>query len=634
MCGITGIISKSPSGHIGAMMQSIAHRGPDDEGTYEDDRVVFGHLRLAIQDLSPTGHQPMVSNDGRYILVMNGEIYNHREIRESLIPKYSFKSSGDTETVLYGFAEYGVALFAQLNGIFAMAIYDKEKEKVYLVRDQFGLKPLYYVMQDSEVIFASEIKALVKFPDFDKQLSNEALANYLYFLWSPGELTPFEACKKLPAGHFMEISTNETFQSEMFCYYELPFNGIYDQKTEEQWIDELDIHLTRAVERQLLSDVPLGFFLSGGLDSSLIVAIAKKLMPNQVIKCYTIDAKISSGVEGFADDLPYAKKVAAHLGVDLEIVNADIDILRDFDKMIYHLDEPQADAAPLNVMNICEKARKDGIIVLLGGTAGDDLFSGYRRHQAIVWYNKLRWIPQFVKKGIYSFSTLFLNKHPFFRRARKLFSLYSENSTDRQFASLYGWLNSGTVADLFQKKIDYDPITFLTNSLNNIPKENALLNKLLYWDMKYFLTDHNLNYTDKMSMAHGIEVRVPFLDTELVAFSTTIPPELKLKGTETKYLLKKVAERYLPKDVIYRPKSGFGAPVREWILNNLKDRIATDLSKENLLPLFNHKKVWQLIEDNRTGKIDASYSIWALLAIHSWHKQFVQNTNDVRGRNY
>lgn len=624
MCGITGIIN-NPSGYnILEMMDSIAHRGPDSKGHFQDDSVALGHLRLAIQDLSPAGFQPMISQDDRYVLILNGEIYNHKEIKKLLIPKYSFKSTGDTETILYGFAEYGVDLFQMLNGIFAFVIYDKKNKEVFIVRDQFGVKPLYYSIVGESLIFSSEIKSLICLYNFDKKLSKKALANYLYFLYSPGEDTPFENCKKLLSGHYIHISLYK-FETKIIKYYELPFNGKYSHQSEEQLIDLLDEKLYKAVERQLLSDVPVGFFLSGGLDSSLIVAMAKKIMPNSKLKCYTIDTNISSGTEGFTEDLPYAVKVAQHLDVNLQIVKANIDILRDFDKMVYHLDEPQADAAPLNVMNICEQARKDGIIVLLGGAAGDDLFSGYRRHQAIYIDRRLKFFPEFLKRITFKLVTFLPSKNSTLRRLRKLFSLYSEKDKETQFASMYAWLDKNKVKKIFREKIEFQPQEFLINSLSNIPNESSLLNKLLFWDMKYFLTDHNLNYTDKMSMVYGIEVRVPFLDLELVEFSTSIPPELKMKGMETKYLLKKVAEKYLPHEVIYRPKSGFGAPVRDWIIDNLSPMVEDYLSKENIekREIFNFEAIQKLIEDNKLGKVDASYSIWCLLAIESWQRQFV-----------
>ncbi len=625
MCGITGIIHSKGSSFVKVMTEATAHRGPDDFGYYYDGDLSLGHRRLAIQDLSPNGHQPMFTADGRYCIVFNGEIYNHREIRKKLEPKYSFKSTSDTETILYGFQEYGVDVFNKLNGIFALAIFDKQNQQLTVVRDQFGVKPLYYFFNNHCFGFASEIKALVKIDDIDKTINVSNLANYLSFLWSPGESTPFQHIYKLLPGHYIQGNINDLSTFKNKKYYEIPFNGVYQNHSEKEWVELLDKKLTKAVERQLLSDVPVGFFLSGGLDSSLIVAIAKKILPDNRLKCFTIETATDSEREGFTEDLPYAIKVAKHLDIDLEIIKADIDILRDFDKMIYHLDEPQADAAPLNVMNICKKAREQDIVVLLGGTAGDDLFSGYRRHQAVYFSDKLKLIPNFIKRSFYHLSTLLPKDKAFSRRAQKLLSQYKETSSERQFASLYAWLSDENVKKLFKQKIEFESVDYLVESLKNIPEEKSLLNKLLYWDMKYFLTDHNLNYTDKMSMAHGVEVRVPFLDVELVEFSTIIPPELKMKGIETKYLLKKVAERYLPKEVIYRPKSGFGAPVRDWVINDLEPMINDYLSKEIIdkRAIFEYSEVKQLIENNKAGKIDASYTIWALLAIESWMRQFV-----------
>lgn len=627
MCGIAGIISPNASNYIEMMTDVIAHRGPDDSGVFSENNIALGHRRLSIQDLSSNGHQPMYSLDGNYVLTYNGEIYNHWDIREKLKDKYTFKSNSDTETLLYGFQEYGLSLFNMLNGIFAFAILNRETRDLVLVRDQFGVKPLYYFHQDDCLLFSSEIKSMLNYPGFNKEINQDSILSYLYFLWSPGEMTPFKHCKKLLPGHYLKINLSNPNEYIITQYYEIPFNGIYDIRTENDWIDLLDEKLTKAVQRQLLSDVPLGFFLSGGLDSSLIVALAKKLSPESKFKCFTIQTEVNSSREGFEDDLGYAKKVAKILNLDLEIVDSDINIVRDFDKMIYYLDEPQADPAPLNISNICERARSQGYLVLLGGTAGDDLFSGYRRHQSLYYDEKISAIPYFFKKKLFDFSTILSYKNAFSRRVKKISQSYKFKERKFQMASLYGWLSIERVKSLFKENVKFDPNAFLVQSLNKIPDEHSSLNQMLYWDIKYFLTDHNLNYTDKMSMMHGVEVRVPFLDIELVNFSTTIPPHLKLKGLTTKYLLKKVAERYLPMEIIYRPKTGFGAPVRNWVIDELRETIKDRLSKSQvdrgLLFLFG--EIENLIQENKIGKIDASYTIWSLLAIDSWITQFIND---------
>ena len=627
MCGIAGIIHPFHKSLIQAMTAIIAHRGPDDVGYFSDDFVSLGHRRLAIQDLTANGHQPMFTADKRFCIVFNGEIYNHWDIRKKLEPKYSFNSTSDTETILNGFQEYGFDIFNQLNGIFVLCILDTHSGQLTIARDQFGVKPLYYVHNNQCLAFASEVKSLQQIPDIDLSIDENSLANYLYFLWSPGEDTPFEHVKKLQSGHYLQGYVSDINSFTITKYYELPFHGKYVYKSENEWIEIFDNALQKAVERQLLSDVPVGFFLSGGLDSSLIVAIAKKLYPEKKFHCYTIESLIESKKEGFADDLPYAKKVADYLDLPLTVVKADVDIVKDFDRMVFHLDEPQADAAPLNVWNICKLARQNGDIVLLRGTAGDDLFSGYRRHQWLYFDHKMKFFPSVLKLLIVNISKILPN-NAFKRRLQKLFGAYQFSNRLDRVASLYGWLDATFVTKLFKKPLlEFSPNSFLKNSLSVIPNEKETLNQMLFWEMKYFLADHNLNYTDKMSMAHGIEVRVPFLDKELVELSCQIPTNLKMKGNDTKYILKKVAEKYLPKDVIYRPKTGFGAPVRDWITKDLSDMISTYLSKDQIEKrgLFNFDVVQKLINDNKSGKIDASYSIWCLLAIESWMKQFVDN---------
>lgn len=625
MCGIAGIVANDADRNIQKMTDALSHRGPDDQGIFVANNIALGHRRLSIQDLSDNGHQPMHSADDRYVLVFNGEIYNHWEIREKLSQKYEFKSRSDTETLLYGYIEYGVDLFDMLNGIFALSIYDKVTSELIITRDHFGVKPLYYYLDKERLIFASEIKSIIQNQDIKNDLNESALANYLYFLWSPGEDTPLLNCKKLLPGHYIRVNCKDISSFEIIKYYEIPFDGKYSPKMEKELVDELDERLNKAVSRQLLSDVPVGFFLSGGLDSSIIVAMAKKANPNLKTKCYTIDTATNSKHEGFTEDLPYAKKVAKHLDVELVIVDADVSIIKDFDSMIYHLDEPQADPAPLNVSNICKKAREQGIYVLLGGTAGDDLFSGYRRHQFLSIDRKLRLIPRVIKKVIWQMTEFLPNSFSFFRRINKLFSPYRYKNKENQKASLYGWIKEDRVRKLFKKNLEgFSPNNFLVDQLQNIPKENESLNKMLFWDMKFFLTDHNLNYTDKMSMAHGVEVRVPFLDKELVEFSTKLPVHLKMNGLTTKYLLKKVAERYLPKEVIYRSKTGFGAPIRDWLKSDLKPMVNERLNIEHLTKqrIFNPDAVQEMIEKNDSGKFDFSYNIWSMLAIQSWLKQF------------
>jgi len=629
MCGILGSIGSQvlfKESDLGI----LAHRGPDSNGFFNDEKVFLGHTRLAIQDLTSAANQPMFSDNNRFVLIFNGEIYNHWEIRENLAEKYKFKTSSDSETLLIGFIEYGSDVLNKLNGIFSFCIYDRVDKEVFIARDQLGVKPMYLYADEDKFLFSSELKSFIRF-DIDRDIDDKALFNYITFLWNPGESTPLKKVKKLLPGHYLKFKINEYSSAIAIKYYQIPFTGGYFQSSESQLIDQLEAKILASVKRQMLSDVPVGFFLSGGLDSSLIVAMARKLFPEAKLPCFTIDTAELALFEGFSDDLDYAKKVARHLNVDLNIVPASIDIVKDFDKMIWHLDEPQADAAPLNVLNICTYARQNGIKVLLGGTAGDDLFSGYRRHQVLkmeVIFNK---IPEFVRSIIAGMVNMVPGSSAGVRRAKKV-AKDLDKSTYERLSGYFQWLPYSQVFNLFtadwkSKLRDYNPSNNLINLNQEIPDEKNLLNQILYWELKTFLVDHNLNYTDKLSMAVGIEVRVPFLDLELVDFATKIPPDLKMKGTETKYILKKVAERYLPHEVIYRPKAGFGAPVRKWVTEDLDEMIGRYLSVEQLNKrgIFDATAVWSLIQDNKKGKIDASYSIWALVAIESWMQQFIDN---------
>ncbi len=632
MCGITGGLGLN-KWHTEKAIKLISHRGPDSQGSFTEENIFFGHTRLSIQDLTENGSQPMFSQDKRYVIIFNGEIYNHLEVRDTFKDEFNFNSTGDTETVLYAYIKYGPDFLNKLNGIFALAIYDRKEKELFIARDQMGVKPLYYYKDENCFLFSSEIKSFLAY-DIQKELAPESFANYLSLLWSPGKLTPFKNVMKLLPGNFLKFNIqDDSFKKiEPIKYYQIQFNGKYSLQSEVELIDLLEKKLIAAVKRQMLSDVPVGFFLSGGLDSSIIVAIAKKLYPETKFPCFTIDIdNWSEGSEDFENDILYAKKVADYLNVELHIVKADIDIVDSFDKMIWHLDEPQADSAPINVLNIATLAKSKGIKVLLGGAGGDDLFSGYRRHQALRYEKYFRLVPAPLAKTCMYIINILPSNSAFLRRLKKIVTDL-DKPTNERMAGYFSWLQKDLVNSLFsedwKKKLNgYNPLDSLIALNKDIPAEKDLLNKMLYWEMRSFLVDHNLNYTDKMAMAVGVEARVPFLDLELVDFSLSIPPHLKMKNRETKYLLKKVAEKYLPMDVIYRPKTGFGAPLRKWITNDMDQMIKKRLSVEkiNERGIFNPDKVWELIDANKKGKIDASYSIWSILAIESWISQFFDN---------
>jgi asparagine synthase (glutamine-hydrolysing) len=623
MCGIIGSINHSLSREC---LKYIKHRGPDSEGWYSDGPFNLGHVRLSVQDLSSNANQPFVSKSGNLIIAYNGEIYNHWELRKSLENKgVVFRTTSDTETIIEGIEKEGLSFISKLNGIFAFGLLDISKCELVICRDRFGIKPLYYSLTDDYFIFCSELKAI---PVLNQNINIKALSNYIRLLWSPGDETPLEEVKKVLPGGIIKISfKKDKLECERSFIQAPTFNGSRLLKSEEELISDLENLILQAIDRQLLSDVPIGFFLSGGLDSSLLVAMARKLRPNEKIQCFTVDTTFFSNSEGFSNDLDYAIQVAKFLNVDLEVVNSEINIDQEFDKVIWYLDEPQADPAPLNVYNISKRAREMGFKVLIGGVGGDDLFSGYRRHKLIRLEKTVRYLPQIIH-SIIGLLAFFNPTSPTKRRLLKFLKTFTNKRNNRLF-TYFEWLEYDEVLNLFsntnkQKLLAVDPHEFFKDKLKEISKEKSILNQMLYLEQKSFLVDHNFNYTDKMGMAAGVEIRVPFLDNDLVDFSYQLPVRYKLNSGETKYLLKKVAEKYLPKEVVYRSKSGFGAPVREWILRDLQPMIDQRLSLESLgkRDIFNSNKILELINANKKGKVDASYSIWALLAIESWLIQF------------
>ena len=625
MCGVIGFLNTKSVFDLSI----LSHRGPDSSGLFEDDGIYLGHTRLAIQDVTVASNQPFYSPDGRYVIVFNGEIYNHREIRKDLVSLgISFRTNGDTETILHALINYGPEAIKRFNGIFAFGFYDCKERRLLLSRDRYGVKPLYYGIKNATLVFSSELKALKSWEYFNDSLDLNSLENYIRFLWSPGEGTPIKSVKKFSPGSYMEYFL-DTHSVKQLSYLdeELPLQYPHN---EDQLINELCEHIEIALKRQLLSDVPVGFFLSGGLDSSLLVAMARKIMPKGKIQCFTIDTSDFSASAGFENDLFYAKKVARYLNVDLKIVRVDNDVLEDFDRMIWILDEPQADAAPLNVYNISKAARAMGYKVLIGGTAGDDLFSGYRRHKALNYIKRTRFLPSLgfrIARFMVQFIPLSEVKK---RRVLKILRGLSETNIERIY-SLFEWIPFSISSKLFAKaSLQKNRFETFEKVLGKKSLKSFTLEDFLFLEKKFFLCDHNLNYTDKMGMAAGVEIRVPYLDNDLESFARTIPEHFKIRDGEVKYILKKVAEKYLPDEIIYRPKSGFGAPVRKWILEDLSQRVDKDLSEQKLREqgIFDPKAVRTLINNNRKAKEDSSYSIWALLAVQSWIKQFVTDVPD------
>ena len=636
MCGFGGyILSReeiSPKNILEKILNQITHRGPDDQGVYEnkDYKIGLAHTRLSIQDLSSNGHQPMSSDDGKVVLVYNGELYNFKELRSELEKKgKKFKSYSDTEVLLKLYLLEGQKMLSKLNGIFTFAIWDQRDKTLLLARDNFGVKPLYYLSLNDNFFFASEIKALIPFLEKYKILNFDALNRYLTYLWCPGKETPLKYVFKLLPGEALIITEGKIKKSWKW-YYPPVFNKEPKKfMSKEKAILSTRRHLRNAVNRQMIADVPVGAFLSGGLDSSAVVAFARE--QNKNIHCFTIESQ--GGYEkGDTDDLPYAKKVAKHLNVPLDIVKISSDkMVSDIEKMIKILDEPIVDPAALNVFYISELARKNGIKVLLSGAGGDDIFTGYRRHNALMHEYLWRWLPHKLQVFLSNTSSKFNQKNNFIRRLTKMFKVANLDG-DESIVSYFSWNERNDIKKLFTSEFKSKLKNSIASStmieyLNQIPKDTSKLDRMLSLEQQFFLADHNLLYTDRMSMASGVEVRVPFLDKDLVEFVFNVPDQYKQRGIEGKWILKKALESYLPNDIIYRPKTGFGVPLRKWMRNELREYVGENLSFESIKNrgLFNPKAVRMLIEDNDKGKIDASYTLFSLLCIEIWCRNYIKN---------
>jgi len=655
MCGIVGFQGDFSKDLLQAMTDAVAHRGPDGEGIAMlsadgGPPTGFGHRRLAIIDLSSAGRQPMtVGPDpgggmlAGLTLVFNGEIYNFRELRVELVAAgHRFASATDSEVLLHLYERDGLGMLNHLNGIFAFAIHDArasgrpagvERGSLFLARDHLGVKPLYYAETSRGFLFGSEIKALMRDSALSREIDPAALHYMLAYLWTPAPRTVLASVRKLEPGTALLVRGGKV--RRRWAFYDIPYDGTVSSDSEAMLSTELADHLSTAVRRQLVADVPVGAFLSGGLDSSAVVAMMRRALPDQRITCFSIGFRDGMGLEGTTADLPYARRVARHLGVDLEEIEVESDAIGRLEEMVALLDEPQADPAPINALMIAERARAMGIPVLLSGVGGDDLFGGYRRHWALAFERCWSWLPRGIRSGVQAVASTAASgagpgqSRPALRRLAKMFA-YAGDDSDRRLVSYFWWSTEQVRRALYTREFSdrvakVDTAAPLLNSLQRIPSERDPLQRMLYLEARHFLPDHNLNYTDRAGMAVGVEVRVPLLDLDLVRFATRVPAGLKQRGRVGKPLFKRAMEPYLPRDVIYRSKSGFGAPLRRWLRQELRPMVDDTLEASSLRHrgYFEPTAVRRLVELDRAGHVDGSYTIFALMCFELWCRRFV-----------
>jgi asparagine synthase (glutamine-hydrolysing) len=630
MCGIAGFSGEFDPLLLERMNEAQAHRGPDDADTLflPEARIGLAHRRLSIIDLSPRGRQPMWDVRRRAAIVYNGELYNYRELRRELVEDgFEFQSECDTEVLLNLYLRDGEKMLERLNGIFAFAIWDARKRSMLVARDGVGVKPLYYAETPRGFLFASELKALLQEPSIDRSLDPEAVRHHVLFLWCPSPITMLRAVRKLEPGHAIVIESGRV--NRQFRFYDPRFDEEYVDWPEGDAVVQVRKYLTRAVDRQLMSDVPLGAFLSGGLDSSSVVALAQRRIEPEKLQCFTIGFKSQEAqIEGMADDLPYARRVAEHLGVDLHTIWVGPEMVDELAKMVFYLDEPQADPAPINALFISQLARRQGIKVLLSGAGGDDIFTGYRRHYALLREPVWSWLPSGLRETMRDGARRLKPTSEMRRRVAKAFR-YADLEGDERIISYFHWtppdVLAGALAPELRELASPDRAGPVANALAALPGDVPALNRMLYLEIKFFLTDHNLNYVDKVSMASGVEVRVPMLDPELMTLAARLPLRLKQRGRHGKWILRKAMEPLLPRDVIWRTKAGFGAPLRHWLRNDLRPIVDDVLSEASLRNrgLFDPKGVHKLVEADRERRVDAAYSIFSMICIELWCRMFV-----------
>ena len=639
MCGITGIVNWGDRETLDRMTALEVHRGPDDGGQWETKTrdggwIGLGSRRLAILDLSPAGHMPMSTPDGRYTIVYNGEVYNYPALRKELEAKgYSFRSHCDTEAVLYLYEEFGQEAVRRLNGMFAFAIWDGLREELFLARDHFGIKPLYYCQQGHGFGFASEIKSLLELPQLERRINFEALHQYLTFLWVPDPLTMFEGIYKLPAGHFGILRADKL---EIQQYWDLKFPPIDHSFTasNEDLATELRERFVASVKSQMLSDVPLGSFLSAGLDSSAIVA-AMAQGDGRPVRTYTIafPEKYRVGQVSL-DDTEVARRTAAHFSCDHTEIVVEPDVVDLLPKLIWHLDEPIADPAIITAYLVNREARKT-VTVLLSGVGGDELFAGYRKHQAHRMAQNYQRIPEVLRRRLIEPLVMSL---PSMRDTR--FSGYvrlaKKMARSGSLSPRQRFLMDSTYLTEEQKKViclpslrsqvsSFDPCARHLAYFEEITHAD-FLNQMLYLDTKAFMTSLNLTYNYKMSMASSVEVRVPFLDHELVEWTAqNVPPRLKLRNGTTKHIFREAMRPLLPPEVLEQKKAGFGAPADYWLAHDLREMIDDILSEGNIRfrGLFEPSAVRELIDEHRNGRHDWSLQIWQFLTLETWMRTFL-----------
>ncbi len=627
MCGIAGVVSPDPEiqRRVVEMVAAIEHRGPDDMGIDYLDGIALGHRRLSIIDIDG-GHQPMYNPDRSVGIVFNGEIYNFPELRSKLEAKgRRFVTRSDTEVILHLYEEYGVDCVCHLDGMFAFGLWDARRRRLLLARDHMGQKPLFFMQSNEAFTFGSEVKALLASGFVSPEIDLEALYHYISLRFIPDQLTLFEGVQKLPAAHRLVLQDGS---ARIERYWSFSF-GNKLAGSEAEILDELDATLQDTVRAHRLSDVPVGTFLSGGIDSSLMTAILARQADSPV-------PTFSVGVrdKGF-NELPFARMVADQYGTDHHEQIADADLVHRLPQMIWHLDEP-ADPFGVGVFMVSELAARH-VKVVLSGDGGDELFAGYDRYSGVQMAEGLRFVPAVIRRSVIrrlidfmpeSFAYKGLSQKLRWLNEMSLMSREDRYAESMSFLRFTEESKAGLFSASAKRRLgEIDSKSKILDHFNSANAED-LVERMLYTDLMTRMPDHLLPIVDRMAMAHGLEVRPPLMEHRMVEFAARIPSSLKLKGRTLKYLLRQLARRYMSEELVDRKKQGFGFPLAYWMQNELSGLLRGVAENSAFVEagLFERTYVRSMIEDHIAGRRDHNYRIWILLNLEIWHRLFIEGT--------
>lgn len=631
MCGIVGIAYAATTNQVveeylvTRMTDKIQHRGPDDAGIYisQNKKIGLGFRRLSIVDLSYAGHQPMSDDSKKYWIVFNGEIYNYKEIKKDLLNKgYKFCSNTDTEVILKGYIEYGIDIISKLNGMFAIALWNEEKQILHLVRDRLGIKPLYFYHKNNSIIFASEIKSILECTTHKPTLNHQALADYLTYLSSPPAISFFNDINKMMPGHIIDYNARigSIQQYKYWDVQKIDTKNDHGNLNEEYYIREIRSLLKESIQMQMMADVPFGVLLSGGIDSSLNVALMSEVL-SQPVETFSVGTNFGAKYNEFH----YARQVASLYKTNHhEFLIDENDAFNCLDSLVWHLDEPNADPVCIPLYHLSKFVRQSGTIVVQVGEGSDELFSGYQHYlREFNYYNKFyKIMPSFISKVIYNSSNKILKYHPiteYFRR-----SAYSNGS-------FLGGASTAGFTEHLKKSMNFSLDTQSSSKISIEYMDKAkeknfdYLNQMIYFEIKNRLAELLLMRVDRMSMAHSIEARVPFLDHRLVELAMKIPEKFKIKNKIPKYILKKSCEGILPNSIIYRKKQGFAAPISIWMKEGELGKFAVNsIVKSKLISqkIISQDFVKAIYHRHCRGYEDHSGRLWSLLMVALWMDKF------------